>query len=204
MIELGGYMPIKFKIFYTVLITSLCIMCPIKSYADWNGDNKGSKEHNGSGHHWEGRSHDHEGHDHGRHDHSFIGINFGILPEGYYYNAPNEPPVNGVLISPADYQPVVINGTTYYVNNGNYYLYNGYGYQSVPSPVVDVQPPPTVIGPSEPVPGDTDSMTINIPNKRGGYISVTLKKSGNGYIGPQGEFYQGFPKVSDLEVIYGN
>src|ERR1700691_3305043 len=34
-----------------------------------------------------------------------------------------------------------------------------------------------------------DTVTINVPNSSGGYTAVVLKRSGNGYIGPQGEFY---------------
>ncbi len=48
-----------------------------------------------------------------------------------------------------------------------------------------------------------DSITVNIPDKTGGYTAVTLKRSGTGFIGPQGEFYPVFPKVSELEIIYG-
>jgi len=47
-----------------------------------------------------------------------------------------------------------------------------------------------------------DDITLNIPNKTGGYSAVLIKKSGNGFIGPQGEFYPEFPKVSVLKVLY--
>jgi len=46
--------------------------------------------------------------------------------------------------------------------------------------------------------------TINIPNSRGGYNSVIIKKSGDGYIGPNGEFYPEFPKIFQLQMKYGN
>ncbi|OGX35453.1 MAG: hypothetical protein A3C36_01700 [Omnitrophica WOR_2 bacterium RIFCSPHIGHO2_02_FULL_52_10] len=53
--------------------------------------------------------------------------------------------------------------------------------------------------------GDYDaSFEINIPNKRGGYTTVILKRSGNGYTGPQGEYYDAFPRVDELKVIYGS
>lgn len=48
-----------------------------------------------------------------------------------------------------------------------------------------------------------DEFTVNIPNDRGGYTAVVIKRSGNGFIGPQGEFYPEFPKVSQLKVMYG-
>lgn len=48
-----------------------------------------------------------------------------------------------------------------------------------------------------------DAFTINIPSAKGGYVPVTLKKSGTGFIGPQGEYYPEFPKVELLKVMYG-
>jgi hypothetical protein len=109
------------------------------------------------------------------------------------------------------------------------YYYNPYYYPYYPdyydtgvilsSPVVETpeiieQPAPTVVttAPNYPtteiVPAqtttDTDNeITINIPNSAGGYTSVLMKRSGNGFVGPQGEFYSEFPKVSVLKAIYG-
>ena len=48
-----------------------------------------------------------------------------------------------------------------------------------------------------------DAFTINIPSAKGGYVPVTLKKSGSGFIGPQGEYYPEFPKVELLKAMYG-
>jgi len=48
-----------------------------------------------------------------------------------------------------------------------------------------------------------NSFTFGIPNKQGGYTPITLKISGKGFIGPQGEFYSEFPKLELLEAIYG-
>jgi hypothetical protein len=163
------------------LIIGLFIAWPASSYADWNG-------HSGDGHSHDGGGH---GHDGGGHGHSYIGVNFSVWPDSYYYNGPYYyPPVDAVLVSPPDYEPVV------------------------QQPVTVIQPPPVVdneaqsAGPvittvGAPTSDTSDSFTINIPNNKGGYTAVTLKRSGNGYIGPQGEFYPEFPKVSQLEVIYG-
>jgi hypothetical protein len=102
--------------------------------------------------------------------------------------------------------------------HGHYYGYHAYSYIDVnlsiwpdsyyygapyypPADEVLVFSPVTTT--STPGVGVTDSFTVNIPNDKGGYTAVTLKKSGNGYIGPQGEFYPKFPKVSLLKVIYG-
>src|ERR1039457_756371 len=48
-----------------------------------------------------------------------------------------------------------------------------------------------------------DSITVNVPNDQGGYTSLVITKSGDGFIGPQGEFYPHFPAVSQLQVVYG-
>lgn len=192
------------KNLFAAAIISVFIFWPFSSYA---------YDHDGHDH-----GHDH-GYDHGR-GHSYVGINLSVWPDNYYYGAPYYPPADEVLISPSVYQPVVINGITYYLNDGTYFVYNGYGYQAVAPPVTVVQAPtvvgqPTVVinqvqavSPAVTTPDttgdDVDSMTINIPNNKGGYTAVTLKKSGTGFIGPQGEFYPAFPKVSQLKVIYGN
>ncbi len=82
----------------------------------------------------------------------------------------------------------------YFYYEGTYYIPASNGYQVVPSPFAPV---------SFPV-NQAESFTINIPNARGGYTGVTLKRSDNGFIGPQGEFYPEFPGVEQLEIIYGS
>jgi len=157
-------------VLFTVLIISLFIFCPAAAYADWNG-------HGGNGH-------DH-GHD-GGHGHSYVGVNFSVWPDNYYYDAPYYPYYGDqVLVSPPVYQPAVV---------------------IQPPEVVDTQeqgaaPVITAAGSASDAPG---SITINIPNNNGGYTAITLKQSGNGYIGPQGEFYPQFPSVAQLRIIYGN
>ncbi len=169
------------KIVFVLLFCSLLIIQPTLSYA-WHG-----------------------------HSRTSVSFNFGVWPDRYYY-APyyypyyypydypyytyyREPYYSApVAVVSSSYQPVVVNGATYYVNNGVYYIYTQYGYQAVASPVG----PPVSAG------TDTaDSFTINVPNDKGGYTTVVLKRSGNGYIGPQGEYYPEFPKVSKLQVMYG-
>ena len=45
---------------------------------------------------------------------------------------------------------------------------------------------------------------MHIPNSDGTtYTAVVIHKKGNGYAGPQGEFYPEFPKVEHLKVMYG-
>jgi hypothetical protein len=63
-------------------------------------------------------------------------------------------------------------------------------------PVVSQQTAPMNQGPS------SNTFTVNVPNSNGGYTTVIIKKSGSGYVGPQGEYYSEFPKVSQLQAMY--
>ena len=47
-----------------------------------------------------------------------------------------------------------------------------------------------------------DDFTVNVPNAQGGYTAIVIKKSGDGYIGPQGEYYAQFPSVAQLQAMY--
>jgi len=69
----------------------------------------------------------------------------------------------------------------------------------------DVPPPPpaevVVTQPSTTYSGDT--VTVNVANSSGGYTAVVLKRSGNGYVGPQGEYYDQVPTTDQLQAMYG-
>jgi hypothetical protein len=160
------------------------------------------------------------------HDRPHFGLHVSFVPDGYfdlwvggaryyyydglYYSRVGRdyaiiaPPIGAVVnVIPPDYQPVIIQGTTYYVDNGIYYVYTRHGYQVVPQPVTYVQAaaPAVVVQPAAALSGE--DIAINVPNDRGGYTPVTLRRSGSGFIGPQGEYYAEFPKVSHLKVLYG-
>lgn len=47
------------------------------------------------------------------------------------------------------------------------------------------------------------TVTINIPNSKGGFTPVVLKKYKDGYLGPQNEYYKGNPTVEQLKLLYG-
>ena len=194
----------------------------------------------------DGREHRDERHFYHYHDRPSFGLHLSFVPEGafivgvgeakyYYYDGLYysrmggeyiliAPPIGAVVAAiPPEYQPVVINGVTYYVDNGVYYVYTRYGYQVVPQPVTVVQAAPAVVAPPAPAPvivpapatppqapvvtstalSADESFTVNIPNAKGGYAAVIIKRSGTGFVGPQGEFYAEFPKVSQLQVMYG-
>ena len=108
---------------------------------------------------------------------------------------------------PVGYTTVVVGGVPYYSYGGYYYRHYPYGYVVVPEPVVT----PNVV--YAPAPETTsvivtqpqgNTTTINIPNSKGSYTPVTLTKHKNGYIGSQGEYYEGHPTVEQLKVLYGN
>lgn len=48
-----------------------------------------------------------------------------------------------------------------------------------------------------------DTVTVNVPNAHGGYTPVKLVKIDRGYLGPNGEFYQGHPTIAQLKSLYG-
>jgi len=121
--------------------------------------------------------------------------------DGLYYNYAGgnyvvvAPPAGAVVSTvPSDFQAVVINGVTYYTDKGTYYLRTPSGYEVVVPPAVqEVSNSATI----------SNVVTVNVPSDKGGYVAITLKRSGNGYVGPQGEFYSQFPKVSQLQTMYG-
>jgi len=97
---------------------------------------------------------------------------------------------------------------TVYVRDTPYYYYDGIYYRPYPSGYIVVQSPPAttvVTAPSVTQPKATSGETIavNIPNANGGYTPVILTKYETGYIGPQGEYYEGHPTVEQLRVLYG-
>ena len=111
----------------------------------------------------------------------------------------------GALIDslPPRHSTVVVAGTPYYYAD-NYY------YSPYPNGGYVVVPPPALIQPSAVMPQRVQAQSaiqnesiVNIPNSRGGYTAVTLKKAGTGYVGPQGEYYSDNPTVEQLKVLYG-
>ena len=126
--------------------------------------------------------------------------------------------VAGALIDslPSGYTRVVYGGVPYYYYDGYYYRpYRNGGYVVVEPPVA-VQPvvaQPAIAAPTPVTAAPTeqpqaqvqipDELIVNIPNTHGGYTKVTLKKSGDGFAGPQGEYYPGHPSVQQLKVLYG-
>lgn len=160
---------------------------------------------------------DHNGHRYYRyHDHPKFGLRLSFIPDmffhlwidgveftyydGLYYRCEGpdyvivEPPIGALVPAiPADYIPVVIRGVTYYTCDGIYYVRTREGYRVVP-PVRVVVPPPV---------DREDTFSVNVPNDSGGSTNVIIRRSGDGYVGPQGEYYPEFPTISQLRVLYG-
>ncbi len=73
----------------------------------------------------------------------------------------------------------------------------------MPAPVVVSHVSPSLNPTPLPVRRD-DLFSINVPQSQGsGYTVVVIKRSGNGFTGPQGEFYTEFPKLAQLQAMYG-
>lgn len=130
--------------------------------------------------------------------------------DGFYYR--HEP--NGYVIVPApigarvvqipfDRQIVYINGEKYYYSNGVYYVYTTSGYEVVPQPMHQVKVNQTVqVYQGAGVQTVQESFTVNVPNNRGGYTAVIISRQGEGFVGPQGEYYDKFPNIEQLKVMY--
>lgn len=77
-------------------------------------------------------------------------------------------------------------------------------YAQAPTPVPTVAAAVVENTPAAEAAGMTnDVYIVNIPNAKGTYTPVTLKRSGTGFTGPQGEFYTEFPRVEQLKLMYG-
>ena len=62
---------------------------------------------------------------------------------------------------------------------------------------------PIVLSPAQTFGSDMDVFIVNVLNYKGGYTQRRIQKFGNGYLGPQGEFYYPFPQISQLKAMYG-
>jgi uncharacterized protein YcfJ len=50
---------------------------------------------------------------------------------------------------------------------------------------------------------EMNTVTVNIKNSNGSVSQVRLTKSGTGYTGPRGEFYDHLPTEAELKPVYG-
>jgi hypothetical protein len=129
---------------------------------------------------------------------------------GVYVGVPHI--VIGAVVDtlPYGYSTVIIGGAPYYCYDSVYYRAIPEGYVVVPAPVTGSDQPEaaqavtyTAQKSSQAAGKSVNTITINIPNSKGGFNPITLKKYKNGYIGPQGEYYEGNPTVEQLKALYG-
>ena len=171
---------LKFRVVLVSLLM-LTLFCPaVFAREDDRGGNRGSSRGDSRGYD-RGRSHYYRD---GRwYERGWFGFSFVVsaLAIGAFIDS-----------LPPRHTTVVVEGTPYYHDDSYYYrqLPQG-GYVVVPEPVIVQSQIP-------------ETSTVNIPNSRGGYTSVTLRRSGNGFVGPQGEYYPNFPSVEQLRTMYGN
>ncbi len=111
----------------------------------------------------------------------------------------------GVCITrlPRGYKKVYFGKKRYYHHNDVYYkrVVNGYEIVDDPSPDYTVVKNREIYADYDDD-YDFESLTVNIPKEEGGYDAIELKREGEGFIGPQGEYYEEFPKIAQLKVIY--
>ena len=96
-----------------------------------------------------------------------------------------------------------IDGVPYYTYNDVYYEHTRKGYEVIHKPYSKRAKGAKVANKHRNNELE-DSITLSIRNGEGGYISITVKPSGDGYVGPQGEYYDEFPKIDHLRMIYGS
>lgn len=109
---------------------------------------------------------------------------------GRYYPASGK----AVFSLPLGFISLAIGGTKYFYRDRVFYRHaqNGYVIVSQPDAIrINFAGTPQ------------ECFTVNVPNRWGGYTSITIKKRGNGFIGPQGEYYQEFPQIEQLRLMYG-
>ena len=142
---------------------------------------------------------------------------------GLYYNYTAsgyvviEPPIGAVIPAlPAGYSVVYMNGAPYYYYSNTYYTVAPSGGYVVVSPTVEttttiVTTPATTTTTTVPattataVPAATtesDTFDVQIPNGNGSFTLVRLTKTKDGFLGPQGEFYQDHPTIEQLKARY--
>ena len=130
------------------------------------------------------RYHGHHGH-HGYH--------------GYHY-------YDSALVISGLFDFIDVNVSTYpYYYDDYYYIEKPRDYIVIKDPtyqVVEIPKAVEIVQDKKQKETSVDSFVVNIPNAKGGYTPVTIKRSGEGFVGPQGEFYPEFPKVKQLKVMY--
>jgi len=153
--------------------------------------------------------HDRGGHGRGGREIIYVGHDRYHYHDGKFYRpgwfglefVVSMPPTGAVVaVLPYGHQTRAYGGITYYYYNNIYYKSCPGGYVVVPMPVT-TSTSASVAQSQGLYYGQT--VVINVPNKNGTYTPITLVKQNDGYIGPQGEYYDGNPSVEQLRALYG-
>ena len=97
-----------------------------------------------------------------------------------------------------------------YVDHNPYYTYNGVYYERTPQGYVVIESPYSKHAHKKKYKKKVhreeykDEISLKVRNRNGDYISIIIRPEGDGYVGPQGEYYDEFPKIDHLKVIYGS
>jgi hypothetical protein len=145
-----------------------------------------------------------------------------VVPEGYdsfsyggityYYNdgrfyVPSsgkvvevQPPVGAVVVKLPDNSVVINDGDeTYYVDDGIFYRKVWDGYKVIAPPFGPRDSDGVLMAGN-----DRDDISIRLPDSEGGYVEVLLSRTGQGFKGPQDEYYPEFPPMDQLQEMYGS
>jgi hypothetical protein len=144
-----------------------------------------------------GYSYSHYYHSGGWHSRGWFGFDYAV----------GVPPVGAVVpYLPFGCRRIIIGGLPYYFYDDIYFSPCPVGYIVVPAPDAD-DSASVVVPESNSAPASNSeegsTITINIPNSKGGFKPIKLTKKDGGYVGPQGEFYPGHPSVAQLKALYG-
>ena len=122
----------------------------------------------------------------------------------------------GAIIAglPPRCRTVYVGGVPYFYDGMYYYQPGPAGYvvaQPAIAPVVMAPPAAPVVAAPAPIPAavaapaplQNSSVTVRINNKNGSATSIMMVRKGNGYVGPQGEYYEAMPTNEQLNALYG-
>ena len=154
--------------------------------------------------------HDRRGYNRGSREVIYVGHDKYHYRDGRFYRPSwfgleffaSTPPMGAVVaVLPYGYKIIGYGGATYYYYNNIYYKNYPGGYVVVPVPITTSTSTSVVTQSQGTYYGQT--VVVNVPNRNGTYAPVTLHKQNGGYIGPQGEYYDGNPSVEQLRALYG-
>jgi len=104
---------------------------------------------------------------------------------------------------PHGYQKFAIDGHDYYAYNKVYYEHTPQGYVVIEKPHAKHAKKSRHHRRNKNT-HSNEGISLKIQNKDGEYIAITINPSGNGFVGPQGEYYDHFPRIEHLKIIYGS